>query len=297
VFALVVSIAVDRLTRGYRIALRDAHRARLAAATRALELEAEQRESLQRQLDTAERLATAGAVAAAVCHEVRNPLTAVMCNLELASIYTGDDSPPEGAMAEVIAQATEGAEQVRVVISDLATLATPADRIEAVRLADIAASASRLSAHELRKAELELDIDDELEAIGSRARLVQVLVNLICNAAQASASDRPNHIRVTGRRRGGHAEVEIRDTGVGMDRATLERVFEPFFTTRDDDGGSGLGVAIARSIVESTGGEMSIDSEPGVGTVVRLRMVASRATRSSEPPSAPASDEGVSSYH
>ena len=104
--------------------------------------------------------------------------------------------------------------------------------------------------------------------LGDPGRLRQALLNLLLNALQAMPDG--GVLSVRARTVGGHAELTVADTGVGMDRMTRTRAFEPFFTTRPT--GTGLGLAVVREIAEAHGARVSMASRPGRGTIVRLRL-------------------------
>jgi CheY-like chemotaxis protein len=110
---------------------------------------------------------------------------------------------------------------------------------------------------------------------GNESRLGQVFLNLIINASQSirDGAAEENEIRVvTSRDAAGRAVIEIRDTGAGMSAEELARIFEPFFTTKPIGVGTGLGLAICRNIVASMGGEITVESERGKGSVFRVSL-------------------------
>jgi signal transduction histidine kinase len=98
-------------------------------------------------------------------------------------------------------------------------------------------------------------------------------MNLLVNAAQAIPEGAPqdNTLSIESRCEDAHVIVEVRDTGIGMSRDVLARVFDPFFSTKGQSG-MGLGLAIVRAILASIGGQIAIESEPGRGTVVRVTL-------------------------
>ncbi len=119
----------------------------------------------------------------------------------------------------------------------------------------------------------------ELELDGDPQRLSQVLVNLLANAGDAC---RPgDRVEVIGRAEGGQAIVEVLDPGVGVPEALQERIREPFFTTKANGEGTGLGLALAESIVRQHGGQLGIESAAGVGTRVTVSLPLPAAEASS----------------
>ena len=121
---------------------------------------------------------------------------------------------------------------------------------------------------------------------GNAARLGQVFLNLIINAAQAIAPGRAeeNEIRVTARLGElGRVTVDVSDTGSGIAPEVLERIFEPFFTTKPVGEGTGLGLAVCRSVVTSMGGDITVESQMGRGTTFRITLPAFSSTDAQVP--------------
>jgi len=119
-----------------------------------------------------------------------------------------------------------------------------------------------------------LNLDTQLPAIQAVGdHITQVIMNLLINAADASegrVDPRPRIVISTSRNEKG-VVVTVTDNGAGMDKATLSRVFEEYFTTKPMGKGSGIGMAISKSLIESDGGTISIESELGIGTTVTLQ--------------------------
>jgi signal transduction histidine kinase len=232
---------------------------------------------LQRELMMKDRLATAGTLAAGIAHEIRNPLAALTFAIEGAGeVLSGEPSPLDLADARAaIADATEATARVAVIVRDLSTLATPVESpMRPVDLRSVVDGASRLAAAQIKgRSKLERGEVDVPPVLGDPSRLVQVVLNLLINAARAGRDDADNTIRVSAHRADDRVELAISDTGIGMDDATRSRLFEPFFTTRRDSGGTGLGLSICKKIVEGAGGSIAIDSAPGRGTTVRIGLL------------------------
>jgi CheY-like chemotaxis protein len=122
---------------------------------------------------------------------------------------------------------------------------------------------------------------------GNEGRLGQVFLNLVVNAAQAITEGHAdeNEIRVVTRvDELGRVVVEVKDTGSGIAAELVSRIFDPFFTTKPVGVGTGLGLTICHRIVSSLGGELIVESEPGVGSVFRTVLPVSRAVASESPP-------------
>ncbi len=223
-----------------------------------------------------ERLAALGQLAAGVGHEINNPLTYVLGNLEV--LLTMD--PPLSADArEVVEEALDGAARVSKIVRDLRALGKGGlhERAELVSLAEAASGAQKLVAMQLRAKNVSVKIDaDDTIADVDRGRLGQVLVNLLINAAAAlpptivDPERRTIVVRVT--QDGPDAVLLVTDRGVGIKKADLEHVFEPFYTTKTDSGGTGLGLYVCHSVVSSYGGTIAIDSTEGEGTTIKITL-------------------------
>jgi CheY-like chemotaxis protein/anti-sigma regulatory factor (Ser/Thr protein kinase) len=146
--------------------------------------------------------------------------------------------------------------------------------------------AVRTTAHEFRqRARLVTDIGHVVPVQADEARLEQVLVNLLMNAAQAIAPGQTDRNQVTVATHmisDGRVAIEVRDTGAGIPGQQLRRIFEPFFTTRQVGAGTGLGLAISHGIVTALGGEIEVQSEVGKGTLVRVLLLAAPAAAPAE---------------
>jgi len=139
--------------------------------------------------------------------------------------------------------------------------------IDVVDLGAVAQSALRMAAHETRgRGKIERVAGDGAVARVRGARISQVVLNLVLNAAQALPPGRAeNRIVIRTRRDGERAHLEVADNGPGIAPAIAPQIFEPFFTTREGTGGTGLGLWLARSIVEEEGGTLTFHDEPGGG--------------------------------
>jgi PAS domain S-box-containing protein len=241
-----------------------------------------ERERLQQTLRVTERLVSMGALAAGMGHEINNPLAYAMANLRLLSTRLAAMAtvvPPEerAVLAEAVNQAHEGCERIRVIVRDLQTFArAEKDQRSPVDVHAVIDSCIRIVNHEIRhRAKLVRDYGEIPHVLANEARLGQVFVNLLMNAAQAIEGARPlqNEIRVSSRlAASGDVIVEVRDTGSGIPLEIQGRIFDPFFTTKDVGVGTGIGLSICHSIVTSLGGELTFDSTPGAGSVFRVRL-------------------------
>jgi PAS domain S-box-containing protein len=223
-----------------------------------------------------ERMATVGTLAAGVAHEINNPLSYVIANLErLAGQARRGEVDPAA-----IDRALEGALRVRDIVRDLRSLSRdrPAEVDEAVDVEAVLDSAIAMASVEWRhRAEMVRDYAGLPPIRGNGGRIGQVFLNLLVNAAQAivEGAASTNRITATTRCDGDRVSVEIADTGAGIAAAELSRIFDPFFTTKGVGEGTGLGLTITRNIVSELGGEIRAESEPGRGTAVTVTLPAS----------------------
>lgn len=254
-----------------------------------------ERKRLQARLAQNDRLASMGLLAAGVAHEINNPLAYVLSNVEslaqeLPSLGVG---PAErghlDGLVEHAQGALEGSERIRKISRALSTFArVEREVMEPVELNRALEMAVTLAGNELKyRARLIKDLSPLPPVLASEGKLTQVFVNLLINAAQAIAEGHveENTITVRSWSRDGQVFAEVADTGRGIAPENLERVFEPFFTTRQAGGGSGLGLALCKNLMAEFNGELSVTSVLGQGTRFLVRLAASAQAL---PPQSPA---------
>jgi nitrogen-specific signal transduction histidine kinase/CheY-like chemotaxis protein len=239
------------------------------------------------QLIQTDRLAAVGTLSAGVAHEINNPLTYVLVNVEhvvrqlRVHIAAGEPLDVENIEAQLAAltQALEGASRIRAIVRDLMTFAS--GHVEAKSLVDVRRvldASLQMTAYELRhRARVERRIREVPPVMANEARLGQVFLNLLVNAARAIPEGEvsKNCVSVeTGVGDDGRIQVTIADTGEGISEEDLPRVFDPFFTTHPTGESTGLGLSIARGIVASFGGDLSVTSALGVGSKFLVQLPA-----------------------
>jgi PAS domain S-box-containing protein len=238
---------------------------------------------MQERLAMAERLASLGTLAAGVGHEISNPLTYIINNLvmiqrDLKALARMEEpavlQERLAALGRKVADARYGADRVRDIVQDLRSMMGTQPLGEVVDLAKVIERALALTREELAdRATVRREIGPAPPVLGSEGRLVQVMVNLLINAAQAIPPGNPaaHRISVTaGTSAGGEACVEVSDTGDGIAAEALSRIFDPFFTTKEIGAGRGLGLAICHRIVSGLGGDIEVWSERGRGSRFRV---------------------------
>jgi PAS domain S-box-containing protein len=265
-----------------------------------------ERKQMEAKLVQADRLAAVGTLAAGVAHEINNPLAFTMTNLEMlarrlpslaarAAAPVGDADARVAAstlhevaqelthLAQMATIAREGAERVRAIVRDLRAFARADERTLApVALRDVIESSIVMAQNELRhRGELVREYADVPAVLANEARLCQVFLNLLVNAAHALPERRepPNRVVVrTGLDAAGRVFAEVADNGVGIPEEIIGRVFDPFVTTKPVGEGMGLGLFISHSIVTELGGEISVASVEGEGTTFRVVLAATPDT-------------------
>jgi PAS domain S-box-containing protein len=252
----------------------------------------------EQSLRLSERMASLGTLAAGVAHEINNPLTYVLLSLRLAQRQLDrhyKQLPAEyvGKTESALENALDGAERVSEIVKDL-RLFSRADEttLEAIDPRVVLDSALRLMGNDIRhRARLECDYRSTPEVTGNHAKLHQVFLNLFINATHAIEeaygpadaallSTRTDEavIRVaTDTDENGNCVIEVSDTGVGIAPEYLSKIFDPFFTTKPVGVGTGLGLAMCRSIVASMSGEITVTSELGRGTTFHMVLPRARA--------------------
>ncbi len=227
--------------------------------------------TLEAELAHSERLASIGRLAAGVAHEIGNPLTGI------ASLTQNlkDESDP-AAIRESIQLIQRQIRRISDIVQSLVTFShggVSSDREQApLNLHDAVEEAVRLVrlSHAGKQVNCINRCVETIELHGDRQRLVQVFVNLLTNACDAS---RPgDDIVIEARHDGDRVHVEVVDQGSGIPPELHERVFEPFFTTKRPGEGTGLGLPLVYNIIQDHAGDIRLDSAPGRGTRVVIRL-------------------------
>ena len=221
-----------------------------------------------RRLSQQEAAAAVGGFAASLAHEVRNPLSAVRLDLERAR----EAVPSDDRAAALIDRALQQIERLDATVSGSLRIARSGNvPLVALDIRDPINGAVAAARPEFAARDARLDVaisPDALMVHGNGTALEQLLLNLLLNAAAALPAQ--GSASVEARRIDDAVEITIRDNGCGIRPEELDSVFDPFFTTRED--GTGLGLTIVRRIADAHGAELSIESQPGLGTTVRLRV-------------------------
>jgi len=246
-------------------------------------------ERAHEQLLHSNRLAALGQLAAGIAHEISNPLQFMVGSIEsLEELVEGHPEAPA-----LLSAMRDGTSRIRTVVRALLPFArVETFEMERLDLQNVVLEAQRMVAHELRdRAVVEVQSDGPALVLGDRLRLMQVVTNLLTNAAHAIV-DGPvaaHRIVVSTRNEPGLVALTVEDTGVGIGEADRARLFEPFYTTKARELGTGLGLTLCAEIVRRHGGTIDLVPREGGGTLACVQFPALDA-RSSSPPSQPATE-------
>lgn len=261
---------------------------------------AERDERLRReQLIQTDKLAALGTLVSGVAHEINNPNNAIMLNTPILADVWKDAAPVfeeyhkhygdfmlagmpyslvKGYARDLIHDMAKSSERIKTIVEDLKNFArpNPFDLTEDVDINQVIEQAVKLITNLIRKSTDAFHVEYNPEAPlirGNFQRLEQVMVNLIQNACHA-LTDKSQAVLVSVDviEKNLGIIVRVRDEGSGIEPDQLKRITDPFFTTKRDRGGTGLGLSVSLSIVKDHGGDLSFDSYPAKGTEVRLRL-------------------------
>jgi polar amino acid transport system substrate-binding protein len=258
----------------------------------------------QQQLLQADKMATLGVLVSGVAHEINNPNGLLLVDLQVVSDVLADADPIfeahgrtagdftlgnlrwsrlRDALPRLMAEMLDASRRVKRIVEDLKDYARRGDPVlhDDVDLNEVVRTSLRLVDGLVRKStdRLSLDLAADLPPVrGNAQRLEQVVVNLVVNSCQA-LPDRTRGIAIRTWVEDGSAWLEVRDEGVGIAPEHLPHLTEPFFTTKREHGGTGLGLAVSAGIVKEHGATLAFESTPGEGTAARLAIPLPAAER------------------
>ena len=242
------------------------------SAERIQELE-QHLQNLQLQLLQAQKMSSVGVLAASITHEFNNILTTVI-NYAKMGIRHKDAATRDKAFDKIMAA---GQRASKITTGMLSYARHHGDRREPMDLVPLVEDMLVLVEKDLQRFRIKVVTQFESHPFASvnSGQVQQVLMNLIVNARQAMESGGTLTIAVRSNVESGYAEISVRDTGGGIPADKLRRIFEPFFTTKSQDdrgqGGTGLGLSLARDVMESHGGRIRVESAVGTGTTFTLK--------------------------
>jgi two-component system NtrC family sensor kinase len=250
----------------------------LSQAARRREQDEHYRQIMGKRLASAERLASLGTLAAGVAHEINNPLAIIHQGASwLETRLARQPGLPEGFKADAagaVEKMLSAVERARQITHQLLNFAKKEEwDLKEMNMAELVQDAARLARGQADKAGAVICLEGcekPVNLYGDPAALRRVLASLIDNAVQASSDG--GRITIGLAENGDDAVIRVSDQGEGIPRENLERIFEPFFSTRPPGQGKGLGLSVSRSLIEKLGGRMEVDSRPGRGSVFELHL-------------------------
>lgn len=243
----------------------------------------DERQKLEAQLRQSQKLEALGTLAGGIAHDFNNILAAIILSAELARLETAGQAEVQQRFEQIL---TAG-NRAKILVQQILTFSRPQlQERQPIKLHAVISEALGLLRSTLPATiELRADVrDSSSQVLADPTQIHQVLMNLCINAAQAMTA-RPGRIDVQldsffvdslypraqpKLREGAYVRLIVTDTGSGMDAATLKRIFEPYFTTKGEANGTGLGLATVSQIIKNHDGAIHVSSQPGEGTVFEL---------------------------
>ncbi len=228
--------------------------------------------AMTQQLWQASKLATMGELSASIAHELNNPLATVALRVENLLMQTGKDDQQRRSL-EII---TQEVDRMATLVDNLLQFSRRSHRqVSTVDVPEEIVKSIEFVHYHLRSRKIEVvrEFNDPMPTIqADRQQLRQLFLNLVTNASDAMPDGGKLTVRAALTKLEGTdaVAVEFADTGEGISAENLEKIWEPFFTTKEEGKGTGLGLAICRRIVEEHGGTIDVESHGGAGTTVRM---------------------------
>jgi two-component system NtrC family sensor kinase len=236
----------------------------------------------QRQVVHMDRMASLGKLAATVAHEINNPLSGILSTARLVERELGDHALPEEAAAEIrdhLRLIAQECARCGGIVKNLLLFARPSGAaLGPVDVNQVAERGLMLVRHQLEMQGVELrraPLDGDAQIVADAGQLEQALLALFVNAIEAMGGPAAPRGGVLTVGVSGDAEavtVHVGDTGVGIHPDVMPHIFEPFFSTKHQESGVGLGLAVLYGIVQRHGGTVTVDSEPGRGATFHVRL-------------------------
>lgn len=231
---------------------------------------------MQKQLVQAEKLATVGTLAGGVAHEINNPLTAILTNVQMLLATNPIDNKLDRESLELIEEATK---RCRTIVQKLMTYAKrPLETTEVseVDLLNVTRNVTSFLGYQLEQENIKIITEAKENAylvMGNHNELEQVLTNIILNAKDAiKRIKKSGNIYISFAKSDDWIKLAIKDEGVGIPQEIMPKIFDPFFTTKEVGKGTGLGLSICQAIIEKHNGIISVQSEPNKGSVFTVQL-------------------------
>lgn len=237
-----------------------------------------EKEKAQQQLIQAEKLAALGVLAAGIAHEVKNPLAVILQGVEYLKSSTGTDAHLLDVIERINKSILRADNIIKGLLSFTRQSAIRAENADPVSLIE---EALTFVEHQIKTGHIKIvrQYEPDLPNVTVDSnRLKQVFVNLLLNAFDAMKSGGTVTIRVESimneKKKKRHLRIVLADTGCGIPESKIEKVFDPFYTTKNTPGNTGLGLSVTRGIIDQHGGSIRIESEVDRGTRVIVEIPA-----------------------
>jgi signal transduction histidine kinase len=242
---------------------------------------------IEQQLLQAQRLESLGILAAGIAHEVNNPLAFVRCNLgsleDIAKAISQDEvrralpeglSETAGEALDIVAEVRDGVDRIGQLVTSLKRFARPeiAGKPGPVSLVAVAKRAASMAKVGLAPGTIRTHLEGVRPVSGSEGEMVQVVLNLLLNAIQATGGKTPIDLEVVPE--GDGVRLRVRDRGQGIPDDVMPHIFDPFFTTKRPDEGSGLGLSLSFDLVRQHGGTLEARNCADGGACFEFRLPA-----------------------
>lgn len=231
---------------------------------------------VQNQLIQAEKLATMGTLAGGVAHEINNPLTAILTNVQM---LLGADNTIDADSKESLQLIEEATQRCRTIVQKLMAYARQplqASEMSKVNLRTATENVFSLLAYQLELENIKISLESEKDnfwVMGNQNEIEQVITNIILNAKDAIKQLKESgEIKISFFENGEWLKVNIRDDGIGMPQEVSLKIFDPFFTTKDVGKGLGLGLSICQAIIERHNGLITVQSQANKGSTFTIKL-------------------------
>jgi PAS domain S-box-containing protein len=224
---------------------------------------------IEQQLIQSEKLSAVGQLAAGIAHEIGSPLTAIS-SLAQVLIERSDDE----FFRERLSLIRKEVDRIARIVRELVDFSRPvAQTVERLNPNSLVEEAVRIVGYDrrLKHKQIHLELQPDVHPVeGGYDQLLQVLVNLLLNAADAIESVPNGQVWVRTENRGDEVLISVRDNGVGIPPENLPHIFDPFFTTKKPGKGTGLGLWVCLNVIRNLNGRIEVESEPGKGATFRV---------------------------
>jgi signal transduction histidine kinase len=268
-------VAIDTIKKGATDYVLKQRLARLLPSVRRALKDVEERHErkrLQSIVLQSEKMAAMGHLAAGVAHELNNPLTGILGFVQLLSKSEGLSLQQRKDVDSIQAQGR----RCREIIQNLLQFSRKkVPKKEALQIGALVDSVLRLVQYDFSASGIDIEkrIPESLPSVfGDASQLQQVLLNLMFNAKEAMVGRRPAHLLIQADAENQMLAIRIKDSGRGIPKENLGKIFDLFFTTKPPGEGTGLGLSIVFGLIQEHGGTTEVESEEGVGTTIILRL-------------------------